>query len=150
MNSDSDYLNASNIQIRDLLAVMASPDEKLNQVQDSALLKTVKQVREVKGTTANIDDVIDALEEEHQRVKKEDAQSGSDIFKIKYALEDYSERLNGQYAKVFSSSQKNMLGDGNPLTILELEDFEYDESLLKVIGVIFEVVPLTWQREERT
>ena len=140
MNSDSDYLNASNIQIRDLLAVMASPDEKLNQVQDSALLKTVKQVREVKGTTANIDDVIDALEEEHQRVKKEDAQSGSDIFKIKYALEDYSERLNGQYAKVFSPSNKNMLGDGNPLTILELEDFEYDESLLKVIVFALMVV----------
>ena len=50
-------------QIRDLLAVMASPDEALKPVQSAWLLKAIRQAVHLKKNDACIDDVISALKE---------------------------------------------------------------------------------------
>jgi conjugal transfer ATP-binding protein TraC len=133
-----EYVRSSNAQIKDLLSVMVSPTDRLTQIQDDALLSAVYSARQEKNTQAQIDDVIAHLEISHAKnINNPDI--ASDISKIIFSLKTkYSVKHKGTHAEIFNS--KSQLGDDNPLTILELEGFESEEDLLKVVVFALMVV----------
>lgn len=131
-SDDSEYLDASNKQIATLISVMAEPEALLDEVEKSAILAAVSFVRKKYGQDASIELVVEYLETHYHEIKEMNQETANKIFQVYYNLRKYTRKYNGHYANVFSG-EGSILEDGNPITILELEDFEYDEELLKIV-----------------
>ena len=117
----------SNIkQIRDLVAIMASPDTALSAVQNAWLLKAIRETVAIKQNDACIDDVIHAL----QALQDEGAYKGDRrLSDLALLLEEYSTK--GTYGHIFNS--RTPLINDNRLVVLELSAFAEDEELLKIV-----------------
>lgn len=143
------YLDASNLQlnpfsgvtniadsaesIRDLLAVMASPNEGLGDVQKAYLLDAVHYAFDKKSADANMDDVIDYLMHIEQSNSKD-----SRIKDIAILLKKYSLTQNAKdslSARIFNRSSQ--LDSKEPsqerFTVLELGELENQPDLLKAV-----------------
>lgn len=113
-------------QIRDLLAVMASPDEALEPVQNAWLLKAIRQAVLQKKDNTCIDDVISALEDLQQVPVNQGDRRLSDLSLL---LEEYSSQ--GSYGHIFNS--RTPLINNNRLVVLELSKLSENKSLLKIV-----------------
>lgn len=142
------YISASNLQlnpfssisniadsaesIRDLIAVMASPNEGLSDVQKAYLLKAVITAYERDANQANIDTVIDALE------SLMDHHSDRRIADMITLLEKYSLKRNSGAsftAKVFNEHSLLSMDDStrSEIVVLEMSELEKQPELLKAV-----------------
>jgi conjugal transfer ATP-binding protein TraC len=125
-NDDGDLIEIdSSEQIRDLLALMASPDEPLEPVCRAYLLKAVNSAWAKFKKEALIDDVINEL-----GVLLENKYQGDQrIRDLMTLLEQYSS--GGEYGKYFNS--KTPLFNNNQLVVLELGGLKDKKQLLQVV-----------------
>lgn len=113
-------------QIRDLLAVMASPDEALKPVQNAWLLKAIRQAVALKKDNTCIDDVISALKELQ---KVPEYQGDNRLSDLPLLLEEFSSQ--GSYGHIFNA--RTPLINNNRLVVLELSKLSENKSLLKIV-----------------
>lgn len=122
------FSNVENIEheapsIRDLLAVMASPNGELKDVQLAHLLTAVNLAWAKKERTADIDDVVDelkALGELERDIR---------ITDMVVLLKKYTK--SGQYGKYFN--YPSILKRDDNFTVLELGGFEQNDELLRPV-----------------
>ena len=119
---------------RDLIAVMASPATALGDVQLVHLQNAVLSAFEKHKNEARIDDVIEALIEINKT--EQDVR----IKDVTTLLTHY--RAAGQYGRYFN--ERSMLDPKAKLTVLELDGFEQNDSLLR--PVLFSLI-LTIQEQ---
>lgn len=113
-------------QIRDLLAIMASPDEALLNVQKAWLLKAIRAVFAQHKNNACMDHVIEAL-----KVIQMESQNQGDkrISDLSLLLEEFT--TSGIYGHIFNA--KTPLINNNRLVVLELSGLSENKSLLKIV-----------------
>ena len=120
-------------QIRDLLAIMASPNEPVSAIQNDFLLEATLKCWQKSGNKTCVDDVIDALREmmlcpEHQ--------NDSRLSDLVVHLKKFAKQ--GIYGDMFNSdtpfiSNKNMV-------VLEMGEFEKNPELLTIIMFVMIIV----------
>lgn len=123
--------------IRDLISVMASPNEGLGDVQRAYLLDAVNHAWLKKGNQANIDDIIGYLNELDQSDHHSDIRA-RDIVTL---LKKFSPTLSqGISSKIFNDSSllesENMQKER--FVVLELGELESQPDLLK--SVLFALI----------
>lgn len=113
-------------QIRDLLAIMASPDAPLSSVERALLLKAARITWEKHGSNACIDDVLTALHDMLNERVSEDDQRVKDLLIL---LDDY--RKAGAYGKIFNA--KTLLLNQSNFVVLEMGGLDrQSEGLAKI------------------
>lgn len=113
-------------QIRDLIAIMASPDKAISAVQNAWLLKAIRKAVAKKNDDACIDDVIQGLKE----LQCDDVNQGDRrLSDLSLLLEEYS--TQGTYGHIFNS--RTPLINNNRLVVLELSALSENKSLLKIV-----------------
>ncbi|HAT3877909.1 TPA: type IV secretion system protein TraC [Legionella pneumophila] len=121
------------IQIRDLLAIMASPCEALGEVQKSWLLNAVTQCWKANGRRAKMDDVLSEL----QRMLKEPQSQGDQRLKdLLILLGKYGS--HGIYGHLFNSDTP--LLNGSNFVVLEMGELESNPELLTIVMFVMIVI----------
>lgn len=115
----------SSEQIRDLLALMASPDVPLDPVSKTYLMDAVDSAWNKKKNNALIDDVIAELDYLQNNKYKGDQR----IQDLSTLLEKYSTR--GKYGKFFNSHTP--LFNNDQMVVLELGGLKNNKQLLQVV-----------------
>jgi conjugal transfer ATP-binding protein TraC len=143
------YLDASNLKlnpfsgvvdisrsgesIRDLIAVMASPNEGLGDVQKAHLLDAVVDAYQRKGNEANIDDVIDYLD----RVSKADIRDPriNDVVILLKKFSPSESSSDSVTSRIFNESSDLTSHDPKKerFVVLELGELESQPDLLKAV-----------------
>lgn len=121
------------IQIRDLLAIMASPEQGLDEVQKDWLLDALLAAWKEKKNQCCIDDVLDALKEIlHTPVGKNDRRLKDLLVLLsKYGKDGlYGTLCNGQ-TPLFNKSM---------FTVFELGGFESNPQLLIIVMFVMIVI----------
>jgi conjugal transfer ATP-binding protein TraC len=116
-------IKESSEQIRDLLAVLASPDGDLIDVQEEYLRQAVIIAWEKKGNEANVDEVITALKELNSKRKDNRI---SDLITL---LDRYGK--NGAYHDIFNTY--SAIAPDASFVVLELGDLQNKPTLLKAV-----------------
>lgn len=111
-------------QIRDLLCLMASPDEQVEQIQKDWLLSASRKAWDLNGKNACIDDVVANLEEMVNKTRNDFR-----LTDLITHLEKYTKK--GIYGDIFNS--KTPLLKGNKLVVLELGGLSNKPNLLKIV-----------------
>ncbi len=112
-------------QIRDLLALMASPDKALDEVEKTYLLDAVNKTWRKKASNSCIDDVIEELLYLLNNHHKGD-QRLTDLITL---LSKYAS--GGCYGELFNS--RTPLFNNNKLVVLELGGLEKKPQLLQIV-----------------
>lgn len=121
------------IQIRDLLAIMASPSEALGEVQKSWLLDAVTHCWKRRGRQAKMDDVLNVLQEMLEQQASQDDQRLKDLIIL---LGKYGSQ--GIYGHLFNSDTP-LLNDTN-LVVLEMGELESNPELLTIVMFVMIVI----------
>ncbi|WP_131783638.1 type IV secretion system protein TraC [Legionella gresilensis] len=121
------------IQIRDLLAIMASPTEALSEVQKAWLLEAVLLCWKKQGRHAKMDDVLDAL---RHLLKKPESKNDQRLKDLLILLDKYSSR--GVYGKMFNSNTP--LLNGSNFVVLEMGALESNPELLTIVMFVMIVI----------
>lgn len=121
------------IQIRDLLAIMASPNEALSEVQKAWLLEATLQCWRERGRQACMDDVLAALRGLLQKPESRNDRRLKDLLILlaKYGSE-------GIYGKMFNS--ETPLLNGSNLVVLEMGGLESNPELLTIVMFVMIVI----------
>lgn len=119
------------IQIRDLLAIMASPHEALGEVQKAWLLDAVLDCWKEHGRSAKMDNVLASLYKLLQASK--DDQRLKDLLIL---LDKYSSQ--GIYGKMFNSNTP--LFNNSKLVVLEMGALESNPELLTIVMFVMIVI----------
>ncbi len=120
-------------QIRDLLAIMASPHEPISSIQNDYLLDTVLTCWQKYGTKTCMDDVLHEL-----RIMFEKPESNNDtrLSDLIVHLKKYGRE--GIYGHMFNSDTPFM---SNPdFVVLEMGEFENNPELLTIIMFVMIVI----------
>jgi conjugal transfer ATP-binding protein TraC len=120
-------------QIRDLLAIMASPHEPLSSIQNDYLLDTVLICWKKYGTKTCMDDVLHEL-----RLMMEQSESSNDtrLSDLIVHLKKYGR--NDIYGHIFNSDTPFI---SNPdFIVLEMGEFESNPELLTIIMFVMIVI----------
>ncbi|AHE68494.1 type IV secretion system protein TraC [Legionella oakridgensis] len=121
------------IQIRDLLAIMASPSEALGEVQKSWLLDAVTECWKARGRQAKMDDVLIALQGMLERQESQGDQRLKDLLIL---LGKYGSQ--GIYGHLFNSDTP--LLNGSNLVVLEMGELESNPELLTIVMFVMIVI----------
>lgn len=133
LEDNSGHLNivADNIQIRDLLAIMASPYEPLIDVQKAYLLDAALLCWKNKGRASTMDDVLDALKE-FEKDKPDDTRL-SDLIIL---LKKYGS--HGLYGHLFNGTTPLIQNKG--LVVFEMGGFQNNPELLSIVMFVMIVI----------
>lgn len=121
------------VQIRDLLAVMASPHAPLDAVQNAWLLRATLIVWKRHGNNACIDDVIGVLREILTEPESKDDQRLKDVILL---LDQYGKE--GAYGAMFNGKTP-LLNDSN-FIVLEMGGFSSNPELLTIAMFVMIVI----------
>ncbi|HBD7476128.1 TPA: type IV secretion system protein TraC [Legionella pneumophila] len=121
------------IQIRDLLAIMASPNEALGEVQKSWLLDAVLDCWGRLGKQAKMDDVLESLQ---RLLQKPESRNDRRLKDLLILLEKYGSR--GIYGKLFNSDTP-LLNRSN-FVVLEMGGLEDNPELLTIVMFVMIVI----------
>ena len=126
-NKDGELIEVdSSEQIRDLLSLMASPDQPLEPIQNVWLLTAVNKTWQKKNRDACIDDVINELNTLYETKHQGDIRL-KDVITL---LEVYA--TEGEYGEMFNS--KMPLFNNNQMVVLELGKLEVENpQLLRIV-----------------
>jgi len=116
-------LNESIEGIRDLFAVLASPNEPLSSVQQQYLLDAIREAFNMKGQATQVDDVVIALNARFQ--EKTDPR----LDELVTLLGNYTK--DGSYQSIFNEASP--LGGDHRLVVLELGELDAMPQLLKAV-----------------
>lgn len=121
------------VQIRDLLAIMASPGEALGEVQKAWLLDAVLLCWKEHGRRAKMDDVLDALRGFLQNPESRNDRRLKDLLIL---LGKYGS--TGIYGKMFNSDTP--LLNGSNFVVLEMSALESNPELLTIVMFVMIVI----------
>jgi conjugal transfer ATP-binding protein TraC len=121
------------VQIRDLLAIMASPGEALGEVQKAWLLDAVLLCWKEHGRRAKMDDVLDALRGFLQNPESRNDRRLKDLLIL---LGKYGS--SGIYGKMFNSDTP--LLNGSNFVVLEMSALESNPELLTIVMFVMIVI----------
>lgn len=121
------------IQIRDLLAIMASPEQGLDEVQRDWLLDAILMSWRLKGKSTCIDDVLIALRE---ILQKPEARNDRRLKDLLVLLGKYGR--DGIYGSMFNGDTP--LLNGSRFTVIELGGFESNPQLLTIVMFVMIVI----------
>jgi len=121
------------VQIRDLLAIMASPGEALGEVQKAWLLDAVLLCWKEHGRGAKMDDVLDALRGFLQNPESRNDRRLKDLLIL---LGKYGS--TGIYGKMFNSDTP--LLNGSNFVVLEMSALESNPELLTIVMFVMIVI----------
>lgn len=121
------------IQIRDLLAIMASPSEALGEVQKSWLLDAVIACWRLRGRQAKMDDVLASLQGMLELQGNQEDQRLKDLITL---LSKYGSL--GIYGHLFNSDTP--LLNGSNLVVLEMGELESNPELLTIVMFVMIVI----------
>ncbi|QMT62120.1 type IV secretion system protein TraC [Legionella sp. PC997] len=121
------------IQIRDLLAIMASPTEALGEVQKAWLLDAVTHCWRTHGRKTKMDDVLACLQEMLEKPKALSDQRLKDLIIL---LSKYGSL--GIYGHLFNSDTP--LLNGTNLVVLEMGELESNPELLTIVMFVMIVI----------
>jgi conjugal transfer ATP-binding protein TraC len=121
------------IQIRDLLAIMASPNEALGEVQKAWLLEATLTCWREKGREASIDHVLDVL---RGLLQKPESRNDRRLKDLLILLSKYGS--DGIYGKMFNSETK--LLNGSNFVVLEMGGLESNPELLTIVMFVMIVI----------
>jgi conjugal transfer ATP-binding protein TraC len=124
---------ADYIQIRDLLAIMASPHEPVCDVQKSYLLDAAMQSWQKKAKDAGIDDVLDALTLRLGQEKENYDQRLNDLIIL---LKKYG--TDGVYGKLFNG--KTPFVNQSNFVVFEMGGFQSNPDLLMIVMFVMIVI----------
>jgi len=124
-------ISASGERIRDQLAVLASPNGKLDEVHEDLLLRAVMQAWEGHKHQARIDHVVDFLKEErnNERYKNSSGITGR-MDEIIELLGKYT--TTGIYGEFFNSDAPSLTDDAR-MVVLELGGLQNKPALLAAV-----------------
>lgn len=121
------------IQIRDLLAIMASPHEALSEVQKAWLLDAVLDCWKEHRRGAKMDDVLASLRKLLQEEASKDDQRLKDLLIL---LDKYGS--TGIYGRMFNSNTP--LLNNSKLVVLEMGALEANPELLTIVMFVMIVI----------
>ncbi|STO91693.1 type IV secretion system protein TraC [Fluoribacter dumoffii] len=121
------------IQIRDLLAIMASPHEALGEVQKAWLLDAVTECWKVHGRRAKMDDVLSALQ---RMLKRPQFQGDQRLKDLTVLLGKYGSQ--GIYGHLFNS--ETPLLNSSDFVVLEMGELESNPELLTIVMFVMIVI----------
>lgn len=121
------------IQMRDLLAIMASPEQGLDEVQKDWLLEAILMVWQKKGRKACIDDVLMALREILQKPEAKNDRRLNDLLVL---LSKYGR--DGLYGAMFNG--ETPLLNRSKFIVIELGGFESNPQLLTIVMFVMIVI----------
>ncbi|WP_419421564.1 type IV secretion system protein TraC (plasmid) [Legionella sp. D16C41] len=121
------------IQIRDLLAIMASPSEPLSEVQKAWLLDAVTYCWKARGRRAKMDDVLSELQRMLERPESQGDQRLNDLTIL---LGKYGS--HGLYGHLFNSDTP-LLNESN-FIVLEMGELESNPELLTIVMFVMIVI----------
>lgn len=121
------------IQIRDLLAIMASPNEALGEVQKAWLLDAVLATWKKHGRQARMDYVLEALRHLLQKPESLNDQRLKDLLIL---LDKYSS--TGIYGTMFNSDTP--LLNGSNFVVLEMGALKANPELLTIVMFVMIVI----------
>lgn len=121
------------IQIRDLLAIMASPAEALAEVQKTWLLEAVLSCWREYGRQATMDNVLQALQDLLLQPASQNDQRLKDLFIL---LAKYGSQ--GIYGHMFNSATP--LLNGKNFVVLEMGALESNPELLTIVMFVMIVI----------
>jgi conjugal transfer ATP-binding protein TraC len=113
------------MQIRDLLSIMASPNEPILEVQKAYLLDALSSVIKSYGRDANIDAVVTELGAMLTKAPESD-QRLSDLITL---LEKYTTR--GIYGHIFNGKTANF--SNSKFIVFEMGGFAHNKELLTIV-----------------
>jgi len=122
------------IQIRDLLAMMIDPHEKLASVENAYLLDAVERCWAKHGQRSCIDDVMAEL---HLMMDSPESQGDGRLRDLIVLLKKYSKEST-TYGSMFNS-ETTVFSDNN-FIVLEMGEFENDPELLAIIMYVMIIV----------
>ncbi|WP_454784010.1 type IV secretion system protein TraC [Legionella sp. WA2024007413] len=129
---DGEKVNDS-IQIRDLLAIMASPNEALGEVQKAWLLDAVLTCWQEHGRQAKMDDVLNAL---RGLLQKPESRNDRRLKDLLILLDKYGSQ--GIYGRMFNSDTP-LLNNSN-FVVLEMGQLESNPGLLTIVMFVMIVI----------
>jgi len=121
------------IQIRDLLAIMASPNEALGEVQKAWLLEATLTCWREHGKDARMDHVLDAL---RGLLLKPESRNDRRLKDLLILLAKYGS--DGIYGKMFNSDTP--LLNGSNFVVLEMGGLEANPELLTIVMFVMIVI----------
>lgn len=121
------------IQIRDLLALMASPNQPLEEVQRSWLLEATLTCWQSHGRHSTMDDVAKALRE---ILQKPDSKQDRRLKDLLVLLSKYES--TGVYGAMFNG--ETPLFNGSKLTVLEMGGLGSNKELLTIVLFVMIVI----------
>lgn len=124
---------SNTIQIRDLLAIMASPERGLDEVQKDWLLDAILMVWKAQGRNACMDDVLNALRVIALKPEVKEDRRLKDLLVL---LSKYGKE--GIYGAMFNG-QTPMLNQSK-FTVIELGGFESNPQLLTIVMFVMIVI----------
>ena len=123
----------NSVQIRDLLAIMASPSEPLNVIQQSYLLDAAWACWREHGKKACMDDVLDAL---RTRAKQVECQHDPRLYDLVILLEKYGSK--GMYGEMFNG--ETLVFNQSKLVVFEMGGLKDNPDLLKIAVFVMIVI----------
>ena len=124
---------ADNIQIRDLLAIMASPHTPVCDIQKSYLLDAARTCWQMKGRDSSMDDVLDALRARLLVGESKDDPRLNDLIIL---LKKYGKE--GVYGHLFNG--KTSLIQDSKLVVFEMGGFQNNPDLLTIVMFVMIVI----------
>lgn len=121
------------IQIRDLLAIMASPNEALGEVQKAWLLEATLTCWQEFGRDASIDHILKVL---RGLLQKPESRNDRRLKDLLILLSKYGS--DGIYGKMFNSETK--LLNGSNFVVLEMGGLESNPELLTIVMFVMIVI----------
>lgn len=121
------------VQIRDLLAIMASPNEPVCEIQKSYLLDAACFCWKSFGKKACIDDVLDAL---RMRGTTPESKNDTRLHDLVILLEKYG--TNGIYGSMFNG--ETLAIHESKLVVFEMGGLKESPDLLKIVMFVMIVI----------
>lgn len=123
----------NHIQLRDLIALMASPERGLDEVQKDWLLQAIMMCWQGKGKKSCMDDVLEALTALLQQPQARNDRRLKDLLVL---LNKYGRQ--GLYGAMFNG--ETPLLNHSRFTVLELGGFESNPQLLTIVMYVMIVI----------
>jgi conjugal transfer ATP-binding protein TraC len=120
-------------QIRDLLAIMANPQEPIGEVQRAWLLKAVLACWQKHGRKTVMDDVLGALRD---LLSHPDSQNDQRLKDLLILLDEYGSK--GIYGHIFN--KETQLFNKSNFVVLELGELAKDPKLMSIVMFVMIVI----------
>ena len=124
---------ANSIQIRDLLAIMASPHTPVCDVQKAYLLDASRTCWQNRGRDSCMDDVLEAL---RARAQSDDAKDDVRLTDLMLLLKKYGR--DGMYGHVFNGDTP--LFNQSNLVVFEMGGLQGDPDLMTIVMFVMIVI----------